>query len=194
MLNIREQESNDKLLLQQMQSDNASAFEALYNKYWSLVFSAACKRLKDVGLAQDIAQDIFLQLWRRRHELSIDNLPSYLLTSVRNNVLKWMAKAQRITPIPDPVEQANASSEGADAGLLFKEFLVKYDNLVKTLTPSQQEIFRMRYHQELSTAEIADQLRISRKTVQNQLGKSVSSLRQLMGFLHGLHILPILFL
>ena len=74
---------------------------------------------------------------------------------------------------------------------LRKEFMIKYENLINTLTASQQQIFRMRYQQELSTAEIAEKLNISRKTVQNQLGKSMNNLRELLGslfFVYQLHL------
>ena len=189
MAELQEQTSNDQLLLQQLQSNDAAAFDALYDKYWKLVYSAAYKRLKDENYAKDITQDIFLQLWQRRHQLKIEHLPAYLYTSVRNNVLKWMGKEQRITPIPELLEQT--ANEGADAALLRKEFMIKYENLINTLTASQQQIFRMRYQQELSTAEIAEKLNISRKTVQNQLGKSMNNLRELLGslfFVYQLHL------
>lgn len=189
MAELQEQTSNDQLLLQQLQSNDAAAFDALYDKYWKLVYSAAYKRLKDENYAKDITQDIFLQLWQRRHQLTITNLPAYLYTAVRNNVLKWMEKTQRITPVPELLEQT--ANEGADAALLRKEFMIKYENLINTLTASQQQIFRMRYQQELSTAEIAEKLNISRKTVQNQLGKSMNNLRELLGslfFVYQLHL------
>lgn len=189
MAELQEQTSNDQLLLQQLQSNDAAAFDALYDKYWKLVYSAAYKRLKDENYAKDITQDIFLQLWQRRHQLRITHLPAYLYTAVRNNVLKWMEKTQRITPVPELLEQT--ANEGADAALLRKEFMIKYENLINTLTASQQQIFRMRYQQELSTAEIAEKLNISRKTVQNQLGKSMNNLRELLGslfFVYQLHL------
>lgn len=180
---------SDKLLLQQLQNDDTTAFDALYDKYWGLVYAAAYKRLRDASYAKDITQDIFLQIWNRRHELHIENLTAYLYTSVRNNVLKWMEKEQRITPIADLMEQS--AKDRADASVLRKEFMRKYENLINTLTPSQQQIFRMRYQQELSTAEIAEKLNISRKTVQNQLGKSAANLRELLGsafFVYQLHL------
>ncbi len=105
MAELQEQTSNDQLLLQQLQNSDVAAFDALYDKYWKLVYSAAYKRLKDENYAKDITQDIFLQLWHRRHELKIEHLPAYLYTSVRNNVLKWMEKTQRITPVPELLEQ-----------------------------------------------------------------------------------------
>ena len=189
MAESQEQTSIDQLLLQQLQNSDAAAFDALYDKYWKLVYSAAYKRLKDENYAKDITQDIFLQLWQRRHQLTITHLPAYLYTAVRNNVLKWMEKTQRITPVPELLEQT--ANEGADAALLRKEFMIKYENLINTLTAAQQQIFRMRYQQELSTAEIAEKLNISRKTVQNQLGKSMNNLRELLGslfFVYQLHL------
>ncbi len=180
---------SDKLLLQQLQNDDTTAFDALYDKYWGLVYAAAYKRLSDANYAKDITQDIFLQIWNRRHELHIENLTAYLYTSVRNNVLKWMEKEQRITPISDLMQQS--AKDRADASVLRKEFMRKYENLINSLTPSQQQIFRMRYQQELSTAEIAEKLNISRKTVQNQLGKSAANLRELLGsafFAYQLHL------
>lgn len=167
----------DKFLLLKLRENSRAAFDALYEKYWEEVFSAAFKRLKDYDCAKDITQDIFLQLWSRRNDIQIDNLRAYLFTAVRNNVYKWMEKEQKYTPIPEMLLQLESSHNQADTELLLKEFMNAYEALIQTLTPSQQIIFRMRYNQDLSTDEIAEQLNISRKTVQNQLGKSIAQLR-----------------
>ncbi|WP_036691884.1 RNA polymerase sigma factor [Pedobacter glucosidilyticus] len=180
----------DKLLLLQMQeNDDNLAFDTLYDKYWEQMYNAAYKRLKDADYAKDITQDIFLQLWLRRKELSIDNLVSYLHTSVRNNVFKWMEKEQRYTPIPEVLIQLGIAKDQTDAEILRKEFLIKYERLINSLTPSQQEIFRMKYQEDLTTQQIADKLQISRKTVQNQLGKSMAQLRESLGPLYLMFLL-----
>lgn len=168
----------DKWLLAQLKEGSRTAFDALYERYWEQVYGAAYKRLQDAGFAKDITQDIFLQLWLRRGELEIDNLPAYLFTAVRNNVFKRMEKEKRYTPIPELMSLPDAPSNAADGTILRKEFMKVYEALIKTLTPSQQEIFRMRYQQDMTTAQIAEQLNISRKTVQNQLGKSIIHLRE----------------
>ncbi len=168
----------DKFLLLRMQEDSSEAFDALYEKYWEKVYAAAFKRLNDPGYAKDNTQDIFLQLWSRRKELVIDNLPAYLFTAVRNNVYKWMEREGKYTPIPDLLLQFEMSKDNADAMVLHKEFLRAYEALLSTLTSSQQVIFQMRYHQDLPTDEIAERLKVSRKTVQNQLGRSIALLRE----------------
>jgi RNA polymerase sigma-70 factor (family 1) len=171
-------QTEDRRLLLQMQKDSAVAFDALYEKYWEQVYSNAYKRLKDRDYAKDITQEIFMNLWSARHSTKIDNLPAYLHTAVRNNVYKWLEREQRYIPIPELLAESGISPDQADKALLNKELLKACENLIKTLTPSQETIFRMRYQQDQSTHEIARELSISRKTVQNQLGRSLAYLRE----------------
>ncbi|MES2446571.1 MAG: RNA polymerase sigma-70 factor [Bacteroidota bacterium] len=191
MFKSKDNKAEDDLLLQQIKANSMLAFDALYDKYWEQVYSAAYKRLKDADYAKDITQDIFLQIWQKREEINIDHFAPYLFTAVRNNVFKWMQKEQRFTPIPDLLAHLSATKDNADAEVLRKEFMLKYEALIETLTPAQQEIFRMRFHEDLSTKEIAEKLNITRKTVQNQLGKSVNQLRgslDLLYFVMMLHV------
>lgn len=177
MMLSRNNKETDKLLLQQIKSNNIAAFDSLYDKYWEQVYRAAYKRLKDPDYAKDITQDIFLHIWQKRAEIEIDNFAPYLFTAVRNNVFKWMEKEQKTTPISDIIAELKETKEQADAEILRKEFIVKYEALVGTLTEAQQKIFRMRFHDDMSTKEISEKLNISRKTVQNQLAKSMLQLR-----------------
>ncbi len=181
MIKINDNKTDDKSLLQQMHEGSIDAFDALYDKYLEIVYSTAYKRLKDSAYAKDITQDIFLQLWLRRSEINIENLSSYLNTSVRNNVFKWLDKEQRYIPISELLLQLETSKDQSDGLILKNELMVRYEVIINTLTPSQKEIFKLRYHEDLSTTEIADRLNISRKTVQNQLRKSVVQLRTSLG-------------
>jgi len=167
----------DKLLLLKLKEGNEWAFDALYEKYWQGLYAAAFKRLDDPDQAKDITQDVFLQLWLKREATDIENLPAYLFTAVKNKVFNWLEKESKYTPVSDLLLLLETSHDMADARLLKTEFIQTYEALINTLTLSQQKIFRLRYQEELSTSEIAAQLDISRKTVQNQLGKAVAQLR-----------------
>jgi RNA polymerase sigma-70 factor (ECF subfamily) len=167
----------DKLLLLKLKEGSSGAFDTLYEKYWKGIYTAAFKRLQDPDQAKDITQDVFLQLWLKREENNIDNLPAYLFTATKNKVYNWMEKERKFTPVPELLLQLKTSRDQTDAEILKKEFMMAYEALIDTLTQSQQQIFRMRYQQDLSTSEIAERLDISRKTVQNQLGKAVAQLR-----------------
>lgn len=190
MSGVDHKNSEDKLLLLQLRENSSKAFDALYEKHWENVYSSAFKRLRNTDQAKDVTQDVFLQLWLRRNDVVIDNLAAYLFISVRNTIYKWMEKEQRYIPIPDLISHMEVSGDLADAAMLYKEFLKTYEALIAKLTPAQQQIFRLRYHHDLSTIEIAQQLQISRKTVQNQLGMSIAQLR---GSLTSIFFLYILF-
>jgi RNA polymerase sigma-70 factor (ECF subfamily) len=177
MFTGEEDKVQDKLLLLKLKEGCTDAFDTLYEKYWKQIYNAAFKRLQDPAQAKDITQDVFLQLWLKRQENNIDNLPAYLFTATKNKVFNWMEKERRFTPVPELLLQLKISRDQTDAELLRKEFMQAYEALIDTLTQSQQQIFRMRYQQDLSTSEIAELLDISRKTVQNQLGKAVAQLR-----------------
>lgn len=167
----------DKLLLLQLKEGNSEAFDALYEKYWQGVYTSVFKRLQNPDQAKDITQDVFLQLWLKREYTQIDNLGAYLFTAAKNMVFNWMEKERRYTPASELLLQLITAQDQTDAELLRKEFILAYEALITSLTASQQQIFRLRYQQDLSTSQIAAQLEISRKTVQNQLGKAVTQLR-----------------
>lgn len=167
----------DSALVLQVAAQNRLAFDELYDRHFKLVYNAAFKRLKNADQAADIAQEVFVQLWTRKSTTPIENLPAYLFTLVRNNVFKFLEREQKYQPLPELFDQWDGSSGNADAVLLYQEFVVAFEQLVNALSPQQQIIFRMRYEQELSPAEIADKLDISPKTVRNQLGKALVRLK-----------------
>ncbi|TKC09107.1 RNA polymerase sigma factor [Pedobacter frigoris] len=178
------QSLEDNALLLQLSEGNKHAFDILYNKYWKQVFNAAYKRLNNIEQSQDIAQDVFVQLWTRGSKTQIENLPAYLLVAARNGVFKKMEKEAKYSALPDVAEQLESPFGGADSGVLHQEFLIAFNELVNTLPTQQRIIFKMRFEEELSSQQIADQLELSPKTVRNQLGKALSSLRSSMLLMH----------
>lgn len=167
----------DKLLLSQIEMGNMTSFNKLYEKHWEDVYIRAYKRLKDSEQAKDIVQEIFTYLWTKRETLEIDNLPAYLNIAVRNKVFKIVAKAQTSHAFFDTLESVSPASLQPDSNLLTKEFFNSYENKVNALPKKKQLIFRLRYNEDMSTKDIAEQLKISRKTVQNQLASAVETLK-----------------
>jgi RNA polymerase sigma-70 factor (ECF subfamily) len=176
--------ANDAELLSLLSRGDRSAFDALYNKYWKQVYNAAYKRLNDAERAQDIAQDVFVQLWTRGSKSPIENLPAYLLVAARNGVFKYMEKESRYAELPDAAHEIESPLGRADANVLHDEFLKAFNDLIETLPPQQRIIFNLRFNEGLSSQEIADQLQISPKTVRNQMGKALATLRKSLFLLH----------
>lgn len=166
----------DASLLREIERGCKSSFDRLFNKYWENSYNEAYKRLKDKDQAKDVVQEIFTHIWIKRETLQIENLPAYLNVAIRNKIFKLAAKQKLSHPffdLFDNIEEARSS----DGPLLTKEFLKSYDALVNTLPSKKQLIFRLRHHEDMSTKEIAQQLGLSRKTVQNQLSRAVELLK-----------------
>jgi len=175
--------TSDAHLLAQLKTGDLPAFDLLYKRYWKDIYAIAFRRLQHAQHAQDITQDIFLQLWQKRTELRIDNLPAYLATSARNKVFNLRVREQRFTPINELLADVQQHAEATDAQLIRDEFRVAYTALLKGLTPVQKQIFTLKYFEDLSTDEIAGQLSLSRKTVQNQNSMALAKLRSSLGLL-----------
>lgn len=178
------QDLDDHTLLLRLSEGSKHAFDILYNKYWKHVFQSAYKRMNNVEQAQDIAQDVFVQLWTRTSNTPIGNLPAYLTIAARNGVFKKMEKEGKYASLPDAVHELESPLGGADSSVLHQEFLNAFNALVASLPTQQQIIFKMRFEEELSSLQIAEQLNLSPKTVRNQMGKALATLRSSLLLMH----------
>jgi len=167
---------DDHELLARLQQDEENAFNEIYDRYWSLVYTDAFRRVKSHAKAQDLTQDLFIKLWTRRKELDISNLRAYLRVGIRNRVFNLFEKERRYVPF-EKLLQLPVEENQADITAIRNEFMAAYQALVDALPEKRQKIFRYRFDDGLSTEEIAEKLNISRKTVQNQLGRATSSVR-----------------
>ncbi|MDB5159603.1 MAG: polymerase sigma-70 factor [Mucilaginibacter sp.] len=179
----------DQELLESLAQGSLEAFDALYSRYWKQVLNQANKRLSDTDAAQDVAQEVFFQLWKRGSGDVIDNLPAYLFVAVRNAVFKHFEKESKYESLSDVVFEMETLHAGADSNLLYNEFLQSFDQLIDSLPQQQRIIFRLRYEDGLDTQQIADQLQLSVKTVRNHLGRALATCRESLLFAHLLFFL-----
>lgn len=167
----------DNLLLRRTREGDECAFKLLFQKYWQPAFSEVYKRIGDRDHSKDIVQEIFTHIWVRRETLFIENLPAYLETAIRNRVIKFATRQKLNHPFFRIAEFISEKNATADSNLLYKELHRSYEALLKTLPVKRQLIFRLRYQENLGTGEISQMLGITRKTVQNQLGKAIETLK-----------------
>lgn len=181
----------DHIIIEELHADVSSALGLLYERYADFVFQQAYRRLRDVSAAQDVTQDVFVSLWQSRHRLEARDFKSYLYVCVRHQVLKFMAKEQRYCTLPDePTSTQQIAAETAEETVRKKDFFNRYEQVLRSLTKSQQSIYQLHYTENLSSEQIASKLGISKKSVQNQLSRCRFQLKQtLLGILSVLSLL-----
>lgn len=172
-LNIVDEQSLFALL----REGDESAFEQIYKLYWTQLFNTAYKRLPEKEKCKDIIQNVFTDLWNRRAMLDLDNPSAYLHTAVRFQVLKQISKNSKSSAFTATFETELISPLATDGEVLEKEVRVLIKLFIKALPQKRRDIFLMYYFKGLSTSQIATQLNVSQKTVQNQLATASNALR-----------------
>lgn len=168
---------SEQLLFALLRQGNSAAFEKIYRRYWSSLYTSAYKRLPDKEKCKDIIQNVFMSLWTRREEITIDNPVAYLHTAVRFQVLKHISRDPRAAFFNETFEREIISPLASDASLLEKEAKMLIQHYIEALPKKRRHIFILYYFEGLSTANIAVRLNVSRKTVQNQLHTASHALR-----------------
>ena len=177
MNQIEQTQANDTTLLFQIKESNKQSFDLLFKKYWDSAYADAYKRIKKTEPAKDIVQDIFTHIWINRETLEIHDFPAYLHVAVRHKVIKYVTTQKKHHFLFNYLDNLSEKNFEADSTVLWKEFIHSYEELLDSLPPQRQLIFRLRYQEDLPTKIISMQLGITRKTVQNQLGKAIATLK-----------------
>lgn len=168
---------NDTALLLEVRKGSRRAFNVLYDRYWKKVYNFAYKRINDREIAEDVSQDVFVQLWTRNTDTIILDLPSYLYTATRNGVFNRLGKEGKYTKLPDDAESIENKFDNADSKMLHAEFLSAFNALVDALPEQQRIIFKLKFNEHLSSQQIADKLQLSPKTVRNHIGRALERLK-----------------
>lgn len=175
---------NIQMLIEQLNRGNEQAFDRIYRTFSPRVFSFALSLLKDKAEAEEIVQEVFIKVWKKHGEISINgSFDSFLFTMTRNSVLNFIRKTeyhrifleyQKHNPEPDP--ELNQE-------IHFRELETIYEKAIEKLSPRKKEIFILKQKHALSYDEIAQKLGISSKTVRNQMDAASSEIKQLISHL-----------
>lgn len=161
----------------------AAAFDALFRRWYAPLVGVANRLVRDPGVAEELVQDVLLELWRRRTSLDTGDEPGpYLIRAVRNRALNRL-RHERVTTRAAPllaVDERSAAPSPA-AATIEGELGAAINAAVAALPPGCRRIFLLSRAQGLRYAEIASTLGISPKTVEAQMGRALRLLRARLG-------------
>ena len=162
---------------QQLAAGSEEAFREVYLGYWNKIYSLALTYLKSPEAAQDIVQEVFLKIWKKRELLaSVEDLESYIYITGRNEVINSFKKISKTgisdaADVPDDIMLPDTATQ-------VKELRQQLLKAINRLPPQQLQIFKLTREQGLSHEEIAQQLGISKATVKNHMVRALNTLRQ----------------
>ena len=164
----------------ELKDGNVNAFEMFFRTYYQPLCNYAYTFIQDKDEAEEIVQSAFLSVWEKRKSLDIrTSLKSYLYTMVRNtslNVIKHEKIKQKY--VGEALAVDARSHEGVTQTVLSTELEERIQHAIEVLPEQCRLVFKLSRFEELKYAEIAVQLNISIKTVENHMGKALKIMRE----------------
>jgi RNA polymerase sigma-70 factor, ECF subfamily len=165
-------------LLSRALAGESPAFTALVRKHQRPVYSLALRMLSDRHEAEDLAQEVFLQLFRSLASVeSAGHLQFWLRKVTLNRAIDRLRRAPRYEAVPWAEGDTLVSEASADDPLLQR----RLRDLVGQLPPAPRAVVLLRYQEDLDPVEIARTLNMSINTVKSHLKRSLATLRERVG-------------
>lgn len=173
---------DDYVLTQALKKGEEKAYMFLLEKYHRRLHAYALSLANNHVMAQDIVQNVFLKTWRFREKLNSDySIKSFLFKSVYNEFINTYQKNKSTMLLQYKyIESLYEVAEGSDESVL--EIMIEIVNKeIQNLPPKCRQVFELSKKEGLTNAEIAEYLNVSIKTVEAQITKSFSLLREKLG-------------
>ncbi|HEX9085738.1 MAG TPA: RNA polymerase sigma-70 factor [Gemmatimonadaceae bacterium] len=172
-------DTSERDLQDRIRAGDEGAFDSVFRAHYAHLVRMAQSVVREAALAEEIAQEVMLELWRRRESLQVEQtFRAYLIRSTRNRALNHI-RHQRIVAR----EAASAAidprtSPSAEDEVLGVELERAVRDAIDGLPENCREIFQLSREQGLKYAEIAAALEISVKTVEKRMGQALAELRE----------------
>ena len=166
-----------RYLRQMKDEDSQRAFREFYDLTYDRLFRIAFYYVKHEEWAQEIVLDVFIRLWEQRSTLTeVRNIEDYCFILVKNASLNYLEKETRHATVSDPAVQADSPEDT----LISEELFARYVKALDRLPERCREVFIRIREEKQSYAQVAEELNISTKTVDAQLQKAITRLKEML--------------
>ena len=171
--------SHDRELLDRLRRDDQSAYEEIFRTWYPALVRMADAMVRSRAIAEELVQDVMLELWRRRDRLAADgSVQAYLFQSTRNRALNHLRHGRIVDRSAVYMAGETSTRASADAEVVEGELQVALREAVQALPPRCKQVFELSRVQGLKYAEIAEVLGVTVKAVEAQMGRALKSLRE----------------
>ena len=170
----------DFILVQSLQKGDHQAFEKLFERYAQKLFVFSLSYLKNENDAEEVVQEVFLKVWSKRTVLKTDtSFQSYLFTIAFNSIKKsFKLKAKNDQFKLELIDNLDAGQDSVDYEKNYQLVIKKLETFIGQMPDRRREIFLQRKQKGKPVKEIADEMGISIKTVENQITEAMHFLKK----------------
>jgi RNA polymerase sigma-70 factor (ECF subfamily) len=172
-------EQHEAVTLASLRNGDESAFEKVFKENFKSLYGYAIGLVKNDSAAEEIVQNVFFKIWKKKEQLPPSGLlKAYLYRAVHNESLNLIKHHRvRTSYQMHAVRSGEGYAENASAKVSMAELQRHLSEAMNCLPEQCRTIFQMSRFEEKKCKEIAEELQIAPKTVENQLGKALKILR-----------------
>ena len=170
-------------LIEQLNAGSYDSFTQLYDQWVAHLYQFVLRLVKSESMTQEIVQDTFVRVWESHAGINPGkSFKSYLFTIAYHRIADHFRQQLRHPLLPDYFNYASsfATRNEAEQTLSLEDFLKHLEKAKQKLTPRQRQVFEMSKEQNLSNAEIEQQMGITNQAVRNLLSAAMQTIRREM--------------
>ena len=172
-------------LIQQVAEQDREAFSQLYDRCSSLVFSLAMRMLRERPDAEDLLQEVFVQVWRQASNYNAErgSPEAWIVNIARSRAidkLRSIRRREKSFVLTDDPARAE-SSDNVEISAAESETRLAMNSALKNLPQAQRSVLELAYFDGLTQTEIAEKLSEPLGTVKTRMRAGIQRLRELVG-------------
>ncbi len=178
-----EQRDQKILLIEQLRDGSKEAFKSIFDTYAAKIYAFALSYLKNEEDAEELLQDVFLKIWEIRADLDSSKNIKALLFKICINLIYDLIRRKNIelAYLDYSAKNYHSESDSTWHEVIYNDMLSNLTKLVALMPEQRKHIFKLSKEEGFSNDEIAQQLKLSKRTVENQLYRALSFLKDKLG-------------
>lgn len=173
-------DEEDKALFHLIKKRDRDAFTEVYNKYHSYLYALSIQFLKNVELAEEVVQHVFVKFWETTKDINVQiSLKNYLFTMTKNHIINTIRDKKNVISLSYENHQIETYDSGEDilSMLNDKQLTELLYRGINQLPPQKKEICLKKLSGNKSNQEIAEEMKLSVNTVKSHYQEAVKMLR-----------------
>lgn len=176
---------SDSLLISALRDGNIDSYKTIYAKYYAKVRGFALRLTRTEWIADEIAQNVFVKIWTHRQSLVIcesgGSLSGYIFMIAKNEVVSYYRSRRQIVAYQESFVENIRFDARIDETIDSNRLAALIERIVAAMPRVRREVFVMSRYRNMSNADIAAELGLSKRTVEKHISLCLEQLRLELG-------------